>query len=118
MASNRKNSCAGLGSVAPAPQAATTPDAAGAPSCARRRDRLGSARRPDPLARVASRPDPATWAPDAVLTLAEAAALAWPCGPVPARSLRRAIADGRLPALRIAGRDHLVLGDLAAHLAS
>jgi integrase len=56
------------------------------------------------------------WESDEILTLTEAAALAWPGGPTTARRLRRAIAEG-LPALRVAGRIHLVLGEVAGHLA-
>jgi integrase len=65
---------------------------------------------------VAARPDPGDWGEGDLVTVAEAAALAWPDGPVPARTLRRAIADGHLPARRLAGRHLIELGDLAALL--
>lgn len=54
--------------------------------------------------RVCARPDPALWADDELMTLAEAAALYWPAGPLTETSLRTAIRDGRLPISQIAGK--------------
>ena len=51
--------------------------------------------------RVAARPDPQQWGLDELLTLAEAAALHWPDGPLTARSLRTAVDDGHLPVVMI-----------------
>jgi hypothetical protein len=57
-----------------------------------------------PLRRVAARPDPSDWAPDELLTLAEAAALMWPHGPLSERTLRTAVREGRLPISIVAGK--------------
>ena len=46
--------------------------------------------------RVAARPDPAQWGDDELLTLAEAAALFWPQGPLTGSSLRTAYRAGTL----------------------
>lgn len=55
-------------------------------------------------ARVLVRPDPDAWGDDELMTLAEAAALFWPQGPIVERSLRCAIRDSRLPCSRVARR--------------
>ena len=52
--------------------------------------------------RVAERPDPASWSADELLTLAEAATLYWPRGPLSVSSLRTAVRDQRLPVTVIA----------------
>jgi hypothetical protein len=52
--------------------------------------------------RVAARPDPKDWAEDELMTLAEAAALMWPEGPLTASSLRTAHRAGRLEVTIIA----------------
>jgi len=52
--------------------------------------------------RIVLRPDPAAWGDDELLTLAEAAALLWPDGPLTAHSLHVAAAAGRLPVTMIA----------------
>ncbi|EKS34516.1 hypothetical protein [Afipia broomeae] len=57
--------------------------------------------RPD---RVRTRPDPAQWHEDELLTLGEAAALYWPDGPLTETTLRTAARDGRLPISQIAGK--------------
>ncbi len=46
------------------------------------------------LARVQQRPEPCQWGEDEVLTLAEAAALFFPQGPLTLASLRTAVAKG------------------------
>jgi hypothetical protein len=55
-----------------------------------------------PPPRVAARPDPQAWGTDELMTLAEAAALFWPLGPLTARSLRTAVDDGMLPVVMVA----------------
>ncbi|WP_027574000.1 hypothetical protein [Bradyrhizobium sp. WSM1743] len=55
-------------------------------------------------ARICARPDPATWRDDELMTLAEAAALFWPEGPLTETSLRTAVRDHRLAISRIAGK--------------
>jgi hypothetical protein len=55
-------------------------------------------------ARVAARPDPDAWGDDELMTLAEAAALFWPQGPISERTLRCAIRDSRLPISKVARR--------------
>ncbi|MGA2491471.1 MAG: hypothetical protein ABSF67_00820 [Roseiarcus sp.] len=52
--------------------------------------------------RVAARPDTQQWGLDELMTLAEAAALHWPTGPLTARSLRTAVDDGLLPVVMVA----------------
>src|SRR5690242_8592371 len=54
--------------------------------------------------RIQRRPDPAEWADDELLTLAEAAALFWPEGPLTTTSLRTAERDGILEVAEIAGK--------------
>jgi hypothetical protein len=56
------------------------------------------------LRRIAARSDPATWGEDELLTLAEAAALFWPDGPLTVTSLRTAVRDGQLRVAPIAGK--------------
>jgi hypothetical protein len=56
------------------------------------------------LIRIRERPDPSQWADDELLTLAEAAALMWPNGPLKTASLRTAARDGLLPVAVIAGK--------------
>ena len=56
------------------------------------------------LARVEARPDPAAWRDDEALTLAEAARLFFPDGPLSEKSLRHAAAHGQLGAVRVAGK--------------
>lgn len=46
--------------------------------------------------RIASRPDPATWGDTYILTLAEAAALLWPEGPITESTLRTSYRKGFL----------------------
>ena len=60
--------------------------------------------RRDPLARARNRPRPEEWRDDELMTLAEAAAVFWPDGPLTVRSLRTEIAKGSLTAERIAGK--------------
>ena len=57
--------------------------------------------------RVASRPDPESWALDELMTLPEAARLFWPEGPLTVTSLRTAVRCGNLGVCVVAGR-HLV----------
>lgn len=52
--------------------------------------------------RVLERPRPDQWADDELLTLAEAARLFWPRGPLTEETLRTAVRDGRLPVSEIA----------------
>ncbi len=59
--------------------------------------------KPD-LSRVAERPDPRDWDDDELLTLAEAAMLLWPRGPLRAASLHTAARDGQLAIAVIAGK--------------
>lgn len=59
--------------------------------------------KPD-LSRVSERPDPESWADDELLTLAEAAELFWPKGPLRTASLRTAARDGQLAIAVIAGK--------------
>lgn len=54
--------------------------------------------------RVVDRPEPELWRPDELMTLAEAAALFWPHGPLGVSSLRTAIRDGVLSPVRVAGK--------------
>ena len=54
--------------------------------------------------RIADRPRPEQWGPDELLTLPEAAALFWPCGPLSTRSLRTAVRDRQLATVTIAGK--------------
>jgi len=70
-----------------------------------------SEKRPD---RVAQRPDPAEWGEDELMTLAEAARLHWPDGPITERTLRTAVRDGRLPISRFAGKFFVTRRALAA----
>lgn len=56
------------------------------------------------LARIAARPDPQSWDDDELMSLAEAAALFWPAGPLTLASLRTAVRDGQLAVARIAGK--------------
>jgi hypothetical protein len=53
------------------------------------------------LDRVAERPDPAEWAPDELISLAEGAALFFPRGPLSEKSLRKAVVDGKLQTVTI-----------------
>jgi hypothetical protein len=57
--------------------------------------------------RIEERPDPASWSADELLTLAEAAALFWPQGPLSESSLRTAVRDRRL-AVTVIARKFLV----------
>jgi hypothetical protein len=68
-----------------------------------RRKQLKMPRR-DPLARARNRPRPEEWRDDELMTLAEAAAVFWPDGPLTVRSLRTEIAKGSLTAEQIAGK--------------
>ncbi len=54
------------------------------------------------ITRVLERPDPQSWAEDELMTLAEAALLFWPSGPLSEETLRTAVRDGRLPVSEIA----------------
>lgn len=54
--------------------------------------------------RIAARPNPNDWGEDDLMTLAEAAALFWPDGPISERTLRTAVRDGRLPISVLAGK--------------
>jgi hypothetical protein len=58
------------------------------------------------LARVFSRPEPEKWAADELMTLAEAAALFWPDGPVTVPTLRTLVRKGQLR-IAIVGRRHM-----------
>src|SRR6266581_7362523 len=62
-------------------------------------------RKTDKLARAKARPDPAQWGEDEVMTLAEAAAVFFPQGPLTLSSLRRAAAAGTLEIAKVAGKD-------------
>lgn len=55
-------------------------------------------------ARIAQRPRPELWDPDELMTLAEAAAVFFPDGPLSLSSLRTAIRDGDLAITRVAGK--------------
>jgi hypothetical protein len=55
-----------------------------------------------PPRRIAARPDPDDWADDELLSLAEAAALMWPDGPITASTLRTAYRAGGLETTMIA----------------
>lgn len=57
----------------------------------------GTDRRGATPPRVAARPDPTLWGEDELMSLAEAAHLFWPMGPLTERSLRTAVNDGDLP---------------------
>jgi hypothetical protein len=59
--------------------------------------------KPD-LTRVRERPDPESWGEDELITLAEAAELFWPKGPLRTASLRTAARDGQLAIAAIAGK--------------
>lgn len=61
--------------------------------------------RRDPMARIRNRPRPEEWADDETLTLAEAAALFFPEGPLTVSSLRTAARAGRLAIAKVAGKD-------------
>ena len=52
--------------------------------------------------RIAARPNPSDWDNEELMTLAEAAALHWPHGPLTARSLRTAADAGQLPVVIVA----------------
>lgn len=54
------------------------------------------------ITRVLERPDPQSWAEDELMTLAEAARLFWPSGPLSEETLRTAVRNGRLPVSEIA----------------
>jgi hypothetical protein len=54
--------------------------------------------------RIERRPLPEDWRDDELLTLAEAAALFWPDGPLTTTSLRTAVRDGQLEVAEIAGK--------------
>jgi hypothetical protein len=54
--------------------------------------------------RIEKRPSPTQWGEDELLTLAEAAALLWPEGPLTTTSLRTAVRHGRLEVAEIAGK--------------
>jgi hypothetical protein len=54
--------------------------------------------------RVRQRPSPDQWSETELLTLAEAAALFWPTGPLTVTTLRTATRDGELGVARIAGK--------------
>jgi hypothetical protein len=54
--------------------------------------------------RVRARPDPGQWGDDELMSLAEAAALFWPHGPLTTTSLRTAVRDRRLDVAEIAGK--------------
>jgi hypothetical protein len=56
------------------------------------------------LERVRARPDPDAWGETELMTLAEAAALFWPNGPLTTTSLRTAVRDRRLDVAEIAGK--------------
>lgn len=54
--------------------------------------------------RVTTRPDPEQWGEHELMSLAEAAALMWPQGPLTETSLRTAVRQGRLPISKVAGK--------------
>jgi hypothetical protein len=54
--------------------------------------------------RVRQRPNPEDWSDDELMTLAEAAALFWPQGPLTTTSLRTAVRDRVLDVAEIAGK--------------
>jgi hypothetical protein len=58
--------------------------------------------RPKLPTRIAERPRPEDWDDDELLTLAEAASLFWPRGPLTASSLRTAYRNGELAVVQIA----------------
>lgn len=60
--------------------------------------------RTDKPPRVQERPNPREWEEHELLTLAEAAALFWPNGPLTVRSLRTAVRDEILQVTWIAGK--------------
>ncbi|WMT76282.1 hypothetical protein [Bradyrhizobium sp. Ash2021] len=52
--------------------------------------------------RIVARPDPKDWGDDELMTLAEAANLMWPLGPLSASSLRTAYRSGLLETVLLA----------------
>lgn len=56
------------------------------------------------LVRIEKRPDPASWDPDELMSLAEAVALFFKDGPLKLSGLRTAARDGDLAVRRIAGK--------------
>ena len=62
-------------------------------------------RKTDKLARAKVRPDPAQWGEDEVMTLAEAAVVFFPHGPLTLSSLRRAARAGTLEIAKVVGKD-------------
>jgi hypothetical protein len=68
--------------------------------------------------RVAARPDPAAWGDDELMTLAEAASLMWPQGPLTASSLRTAYRAGELEVAMIARKLLVTKRALAAMTAN
>jgi hypothetical protein len=59
----------------------------------------------DPLTRVNIRPSPEDWRDDEAMTLAEAAAVFFPDGPLTVSSLRTAARAGELAIVTVAGKD-------------
>lgn len=64
--------------------------------------------------RVAARPNPCDWTDDELMTLAEAASLMWPQGPLTASSLRTAYRAGELEVAMIARKLLVTKKSLAA----
>jgi hypothetical protein len=62
--------------------------------------------------RIAKRPDVSSWGRTDLITLPEAVALRWPDGPLTVKSLRNAIAKGRLGHVRIARKLFTTLDSL------
>jgi hypothetical protein len=68
----------------------------------RKRTQVKNVREPPP--RIVSRPDPADWADDELMSFPEAASLFWPDGPLGVTSLRTAHRNGQLAVAEIAGK--------------
>ena len=56
------------------------------------------------LDRISERPGPSEWGEDELLTLAEAARLFWPGGPITVTTLRTAVRQGDLDVVVLAGK--------------
>ena len=70
----------------------------------------------EPPSRIRERPRPELWGEDEPLTLAEAAALLWPRGPLTAASLRTAYRQGALEVTMVARKLLVTRRQIAAML--
>jgi hypothetical protein len=71
---------------------------------------------PNPPPRVGERPRPEDWREDEPMTLAEAAALLWPRGPITASTLRTAYRQGDLEVAMVARKLLVTRAQVAAML--